>query len=386
MSEVEHEKDYKCIKIITIIIIYTIIGIVALFTFCVSKVKADSLYGTYLNSYFPNGNQSGHFTCNEIPCTLTASPNSSNLYTNNTFTIRVHTGYNASWVYQTGLTYKIKYQYYNFTLNLDTSNIKVYYVNSSGTKTRIYNECTTTSNQTVRKVSIGALTGQEKTFDINTYCSNMKVTSDQTDWLIEIPLASVQGSGLYGQMTLEAWRFTKSQVQNSTLDTDKITSNANKNTDSIINNNNFNTQSIINSNETNTERIIESNNNTQESIDNLNDSITDSSVDNPSSALNGMNNYFGSNGVISDLLLLPVRLYQSIVNTIDGTCSAFNLGTLFNHQLTMPCINLSTRLGNSLYGVIDVLISGFFILTIRKKFVDIFNHFTSLNMGGNELE
>lgn len=99
-----------------------------------------------------------------------------------------------------------------------------------------------------------------------------------------------------------------------------------------------------------------------------------------------MNNYFGSNGVISDLLLLPVRMFQSIVNTIDGTCSDFSLGTLLGHELTMPCINLSSRLGSALYGVIDVLISGFFILSIRKKFVDIFEHFTSLKTGGNELE
>ena len=264
----EEEKDLKLeiiLKTILLGILTIVISISILFFIGVSRVNADSLYGTYAYSYYPNGNQSGTKTCNEIPCELT--PNKSgNIYTNNSFKIRVHTGYNASWVYQTGLNYKIIYTYYNYTLNLDTSNIKVYYINSGGTRTRIYNECSTTSNQSIRKIKIGTLEGTEKTFDINTYCSNMKVTSDQTDWEIEIPIASVQGTGAYGAMNLQIWRFTKSQVQNSTLDTDKITSNADKNADKIINNNNFNTQSIISDNDANTDRIIDNYNERMEAI------------------------------------------------------------------------------------------------------------------------
>ena len=51
MSEVENEKDFKLIKIITIIIIYTIIGIIALFTFGVSKVDASELNIGTCNSF-----------------------------------------------------------------------------------------------------------------------------------------------------------------------------------------------------------------------------------------------------------------------------------------------------------------------------------------------
>lgn len=134
------------------------------------------------------------------------------------------------------------------------------------------------------------------------------------------------------------------------------------------------------------ERCKNGNQAINDSMNDINDTINDSSIDDPSGQLGDMHNYFGNNGVISDLLLLPVRMFQSIVNTIDGTCSPFNLGRLLGHDLIMPCINLSSRLGSSLYSVIDVLISGFFILTIRKKFVDIFEHFTSLKTGGNELE
>ena len=129
--------------------------------------------------------------------------------------------------------------------------------------------------------------------------------------------------------------------------------------------------------------LIEKQNETSENIESA---LTDSSVNDPTSSLNGLNANIGTNSVISDLLLLPVTLFQSVLNSINGTCSPFNLGTLYGHSLSMPCLNISGVLGNVIYGVIDVLISGFFILSIRKKFVDIFNSFTSLKVGGNELE
>ena len=135
--------------------------------------------------------------------------------------------------------------------------------------------------------------------------------------------------------------------------------------------------------------VNRANNNTtiiNNSVDNINGTLTDSNIDSPSSSLNGLNSNFANNGVISDLLLLPVSLFQNILNSVNGTCTDFTLGNLYNHNLTMPCINLSQKLGGTLYGVIDVLISGFFIFGMRKKFVDIFNNITSLKTGGNELE
>ena len=127
------------------------------------------------------------------------------------------------------------------------------------------------------------------------------------------------------------------------------------------------------------------NNNTQ-AVNDVNDSINDSSTDDPTSDLNDMNQNQTSNSVISDLLLLPVTLFQNILNAINGTCNSFNLGNLFNSNLTLPCINIKRYLGDALYNVIDVLISGLFVLSIRKKFVDIFQNITSLKDRGNELE
>lgn len=127
------------------------------------------------------------------------------------------------------------------------------------------------------------------------------------------------------------------------------------------------------------------NNNTQ-AVNGVNDSINDSTTDDPSNDLNDMTQNQTSNSVISDLLLLPVTLFQNILNAISGTCNSFNLGNLFNSNLTLPCINIKNYLGNSLYNVIDVIISGIFVLSIRKKFVDVFQNITSLKDRGNELE
>lgn len=109
--------------------------------------------------------------------------------------------------------------------------------------------------------------------------------------------------------------------------------------------------------------------------------LGDDELDNPDDALGDLSSNMGTNNVISSLLLLPVSIYQSVVNNINGTCNSFNLGSLYNHNLTMTCIRPQDYLGSALWGVIDVIISGIFVLHIRKKFVDIFNHFTSLRTG-----
>lgn len=122
------------------------------------------------------------------------------------------------------------------------------------------------------------------------------------------------------------------------------------------------------------------------SINEVGETISDSSVDDPSSDIDSMKNKLASNGVITQLITLPVTLYQSVLNNINGSCSTFNLGSLYNHNLSLPCIQPENYLGSSLWGVIDVLCCGLFILSFRKRMVDIFNHMSSLKDRGNELE
>lgn len=99
-----------------------------------------------------------------------------------------------------------------------------------------------------------------------------------------------------------------------------------------------------------------------------------------------LGNKIATNNVISDLFLLPVTLYQKYLNTINNTCSSFSLGNFLGTTITFPCINIQNYLGSSLYNTIDIIISGIFVLAIRKKFVDIFNNMTNLKDRGNEVE
>lgn len=136
-------------------------------------------------------------------------------------------------------------------------------------------------------------------------------------------------------------------------------------------------QAVVNAIEDNTEAQEETN-----------DTLKDDSVDNDKaeSDIDDMKDKVASNGSITQLLTLPITLYQSILNSLNGSCTSFSLGSLYNHNLTLPCINLQNLLGSTLYGIIDILCCGSFILVFRKRMVDIFNHMTSLNDRGNEVE
>lgn len=146
------------------------------------------------------------------------------------------------------------------------------------------------------------------------------------------------------------------------------------NSQAIIENNNINSQNIINNQNNNTNSI-------NNSINNVNNTISDDSVDDPSSQINQFNDLIPQNGVITQLISLPITLYQSVLNGLNSSCSTFELGSLYGKNLSLPCINVSSYVGSTLWGVIDVLISGFFIFTISKKFINVFESFTSLKEG-----
>lgn len=128
--------------------------------------------------------------------------------------------------------------------------------------------------------------------------------------------------------------------------------------------------------------VIQNNfNETNENINSINDSINDDTVDDPSSAFEDMEEYLPENGVISSLIALPITLYSKVLNSINGTCQSFSLGSLYNTNLIIPCIDIDDYLGSTLWNLIDILISGFFILAISRKFIKAFNNFTSLKEG-----
>lgn len=125
--------------------------------------------------------------------------------------------------------------------------------------------------------------------------------------------------------------------------------------------------------------------NTQ-AVNDVNDTLNDSSTDNPSNSFSNMNSQIGTNTVISDLLTLPIRFYQTILNNVNSSCSPYNLGSLFNTNITLPCINIEDLLGSTIFTIIDIGLCGIFVWSIRKKFITIFQNITSLSDRGNELE
>lgn len=113
----------------------------------------------------------------------------------------------------------------------------------------------------------------------------------------------------------------------------------------------------------------------------IKDSITSSTVDDPSGTFNQFESYLPENGVITQLITLPISLFQKVLSSINGTCSQYNLGNLMGTDLILPCINISNYIGITLWNVIDVLFSGLFVLVIAKKMIKAFNSFSSMEEG-----
>lgn len=125
---------------------------------------------------------------------------------------------------------------------------------------------------------------------------------------------------------------------------------------------------------------------TNQKLDDIDDTLNDSNVDSSDSTLNNIQNSLSTNNVISDLMLLPVNMLNSLVNAIDGTCNSWNLGSLYGTDLILPCIDIESYLGSTIWTFIDIVCSSLFILAIRKKFIEIFHNITNLKTGGNEVD
>lgn len=118
-------------------------------------------------------------------------------------------------------------------------------------------------------------------------------------------------------------------------------------------------------------------------IEDVNSSINNENIDgdNTSNKINEFKDLTAENGVITNLVTLPVTLYSSVVTGLTGTCKPFSLGDLFGTDLSMPCVNLQTYLGSALWGIIDVLLSGMLVYVISKKFIKLFDNMSSLKDG-----
>lgn len=127
----------------------------------------------------------------------------------------------------------------------------------------------------------------------------------------------------------------------------------------------------------NTDYCINKLDETNDQLAGINDSITNQSPPDTDNFLGGLQNLV-QDGPITSLILLPISLLNRYVEGFNGTCSPIHLGSLYGTDLTLPCINLSSVLGDTLWNIIDSLVSIFFIYNIGLLFVSAFNSVTSL--------
>lgn len=119
----------------------------------------------------------------------------------------------------------------------------------------------------------------------------------------------------------------------------------------------------------------------QSGFNDIDSTLNDDDIDNPNSMISDFEDLLPQNGVITQLIALPINLYQKVLNSINGTCQSFNLGSLYGTNIILPCIELTDILGSTLVNTIDLLMSGFFILHIAKKMIKAFESFTSMKEG-----
>lgn len=119
---------------------------------------------------------------------------------------------------------------------------------------------------------------------------------------------------------------------------------------------------------------------TNTKLDGIDTAIKDENVDVSDDFLENLESFLPENGVITELITLPITFYTHILNSINSECVPFNLGDFFGSDLIMPCFEVSEYFG-SFWNILDLMISGFFVYTIAKKMIAVFNNMTNMEDG-----
>lgn len=120
----------------------------------------------------------------------------------------------------------------------------------------------------------------------------------------------------------------------------------------------------------------------EEIVDNLHNMLTllqsdDSpSENNISSAFGGVN--LTDETPFTNLLMFPVLIFSYFSNSMSNTCSPVVLGSLYGHELSLPCLNLPNYLGLTLWNIIDLLFVFYMIYNIAHLFIGILEDISEL--------
>ena len=101
-----------------------------------------------------------------------------------------------------------------------------------------------------------------------------------------------------------------------------------------------------------------------------NDTLKDDNIDSSKTKIEDKS-ADASKSPISSLLTLPLKILGNINTGLSGTCSPFSLGTMFGTELILPCIDLESRLGSWLWGLIDSFFCIFLIYNVGMLAVKI---------------
>lgn len=85
-----------------------------------------------------------------------------------------------------------------------------------------------------------------------------------------------------------------------------------------------------------------------------------------------------TNTPVSDFITLPITLLGRYREGITGSCSPVSLGSMYGYNFVLPCINISSYIGNDLWHLIDMMISFFLVYKIAMMCLKIFEDLTSL--------
>lgn len=340
--------------------LYHLIAFLSLFIILCPNVHASSInvpFNGFITSY---ENKSSSIACNANNCVVTGV----RYYFNQDFTTKWTA--NSSYTCQNGASLTGKFNMIGsgeWVANGDwlSDHVKSVFLDTNGTR-----------------YACSFSTGNQGSYGLINYtCYAPKLTANFSLGYIFARSTSANIYANAGEVIIN---------RNITYDCDNtagsINENNNINTDRIISNNNSNSAKERQKIQENTDAI----NGLKEKQNETNNTLKDSSVDSSDGTLNNLKGNVPTNNVISSLILLPVKFLQSIVSSLGGSCSSFNLGSLYNHDLVLPCINIESYLGSGIWTFIDLVFSAMFILIIRKKFIQIYENITNLRNGVNEVD
>lgn len=86
-------------------------------------------------------------------------------------------------------------------------------------------------------------------------------------------------------------------------------------------------------------------------------------------------------GSISDLVLIPVKVLMFMTDSLNSNvCNEYSFGSLLGHELKLPCIDIKSYVGNTIYNFYDLVCSFFISLGIIKLLKNIYMRFMTLEI------